>query len=1027
MEFIWSTHFQLRTFLHTRIYFIASPAGTGRAESEAALHVIWVLCYESTYIRHPDNMECTILFETRMYLNPDMNMLSRREFLELMGRGSLLAAMGAPAARAIAGPGVSPGGIQFRVNGRPMTVGNKREISLLEYLRTDLGLHGAKYGCGVGVCGACTVLIGRRPVRSCLVNVNYLDGLDITTIEGLGGETALDPIQKTMADLGVFQCGYCAPGFILASAALLDLHPHPTVEQVREAFYGNLCRCTGYLPIIFAVRAVNNPDLKTYLQKSPRSGMGVSKCDVLAEAKVTGRLEYARDHYQPDQLTGRVVWSRHAHAVVKEIDVSQALNVPGVIRVLTHQDIPGRKTFGSVVPDQPVLVRDKVKCPADAVALVLAESPSAARSGAEKVRVVYDPLPGIFSPEAALAPGAPLLAEKGNVCATTKAFKGSVEEGRQKAAVVVRQTYRTPLVEHAYLETESCLTHVDENGYLIVVTASQTPHSFRDQIALICGLPKERVQLKTTLAGGAFGAKGDLTIQHLCALGTFVTGRPVRIQLSRSESIRVHVKRHPFTLSYETGADSQGRLTHCLVEGTADAGAYQSASAIVVEDAATFATGPYQIDHLSVRITGVFTNNPNCGAMRGFGVPQVCLAMERQMDELAARLGLDPLEFRLKNILEEGKTSQWGQVMGRDTGIKACLEALKNPVREAAGQVSLNPGEKLGLGFAACYKNASTPTWLPLGRADVKYRLTRHGRFSISVGSCELGQGLATALTRIASQTLGIPAALIDIEFGSTKNTTSPVLTTSSQATFLTGGAVADGAPVFRRQVLDAAARILKLDPERIDLAGDGIVDVSTREISATYTELAWRSQIAGRELVMSHHYTPPITNIHLPERVEKTGPEQAILPSLAYGAQAALVAVDPDSGDIRVLKIIAVQDVGRAVNPTAIDGQIYGSVVMGLGWCLKERLQVQNGRIVNDNLDTYHIPRSKDVPDIQPIIVEVPDLMNPFGAKGLGEVPLLPVAPAVLNAIRNAVGVSLNRIPISAADIKKAMIETGP
>ena len=527
--------------------------------------------------------------------------------------------------------------------------------------------------------------------------------------------------------------------------------------------------------------------------------------------------------------------------------------------------------------------------------------------------------------------------------------------------------------------------------------------------------------MRTTPAGGAFGGKGDLTVQHLCALATVTTGLPVRLDLTREESFRVSIKRHPFTLTYETGADETGRLTHCRVRGLADAGAYNSASLVVVDDAAVFSTGPYQIDNIDVEIKAAFTNNPTCGAMRGFGVPQVCLAMERQIDELARKLGIDPLEMRLINALDQGRVSQWGQVMGPGVGVKACLETLKKTV-PGRDSFTAGPDEKIGLGYAACYKNASTPTHIPYGRTDVDFVLNRQGRMVIYAGSSELGQGLVTALAGIAAERLDLPQELFEVVFGSTTRTGSQVLTTSSQATFLTGGAVFHGAPGFRDLLISVAADVFSLEKDNLVLGPGGLLDVETKRVVVTYANLAWRAGLAGRDLSWHFEYAPPVSTMDAPKVVEKIGPDQVILPSLGYGAQAALVAVNVKTGRVRVIRIYAAQDVGRAINPAGVAGQILGGVVMGLGWCLQEQVRLDRGRILNPNLDAYFIPRSRDIPEIEPLIVEVPDPLGPTGAKGLGEVPLLPTAPAVLNAVLDAVGISLDEIPVSARAVRKKM-----
>ena len=654
-----------------------------------------------------------------------MGRYTRREFLRILGLAPAVYWYGSGRALAYTPKRVT-------INGQSLGIPTSFSGSLLDWLRGELGLSGTKYGCGRGVCGACTVLIAGRPIRACQVDPVHAAGLEVVTIEGLGGSEGLDPIQQTMADLCVFQCGYCAPGFVLTCKALLNVNPHPSEAQIREALSGNLCRCTGYQRVIRAVRAVNDEEYRGYLIKQPKSGLPAR--DPLTLPKLTGSLVYGQDARMDGQLEAVVVWSGEAHAEVMGLDVSRALAVPGVLKVLTSRDIPGVSFFGSVFQDQPVLVRDRVRFPGDALAVVLAESLESARRGAGLVKAAYRPLPAVFDPESALAEGAPQLTPKGNTAHQTNCRKGDPEGAREKAAVIVKGRYRTPRVDPGHLEPEACLTYVDEQGRLVVKGPSQAPMSYRDQIADICALDRDRVRLETLPAGGAFGARGDMSIQHLCALGTQATGRPVRLALTREEAALVHVTRHPFIMDYETGADAQGRLTHCLVKGLVDAGAYQSATLPVVENAAAFATGPYQIDDLAVEITAAFTNNPVSGAMRGFGVPQVCLGMERQMDRLAARLGLDPGEFRRINILEEGRVAQWGQVMGSETGAKACLEAAMGAAREMSTLIKPDPLEKMGVGLACGYKNTSTPTYLPLGRTDVFLELAHDGLIEIEVG-----------------------------------------------------------------------------------------------------------------------------------------------------------------------------------------------------------------------------------------------------------------------------------------------------
>jgi len=951
--------------------------------------------------------------------------LNRREFLKLLGISAAPLAGGVGASRALARL-TGALSVSFAVNNRRYTIEGGKSRSLLDYLRYGLGLTGVKYGCGKGVCGACTVLIQGRAMRSCIIDIQHLDGLKITTIEGLGGRGSLDPIQQTFADLGVFQCGYCAPGIILTTKALLKETPYPSERQIREALYGNLCRCTGYQQIFEAIRAVNDRDYFRRLLKHPYSVVVGFNGDLLARDKVSGRLEYAADRGFSGQLFAQPVFSEHPHARVLSIETEKAAALPGVFRVLTSRDIPGKNRFGSIIPDQPVLVEDRVRCLGDVVALVVAEKPERARAAASLVKVHCQPLPALFEMEKALTPGAPRMTPKGNLCWRVTCKKGSIAEGRAKSAFIEKQVYHTQFVEHAYLETESCVTYIDGQGRMMVRSGSQAPHSYRDQIAAICKIPKEQVVMQTTVAGGAFGAKGDLSVQHLCALATLKTGRPVRLQLTREESIRLHVKRHPFRLEYETGVDRDGNLTFCVVRALADAGAYHSASLAVVENAASFGTGPYSVPHVDVEATAVFTNNPVCGAMRGFGVVQVCLAMERQIDELARKLGRDPLSLRLQNCLDRGKVSQWGQVMGAGTGIGSCLRQLKDLIREAKDKVVPGPNERVGLGVAAGYKNASSPSHVPWGQADVRFILNQHGRFIVYAGGCELGQGFANVIAQFAAAGLGVPLRLVRVVFGSTDQTQSATLTSASQQTFIAGNAALKGGEKFAARIVTAAADFFHLRREDLRLGGKGVVRKKDGKLVASYHEISWRTRLEGTPLVLSYTYDPPMKTVDLPKVVTKIGPEQAVVPSLGYVAQAALVKVNERNGAVKVLKVFSVHDAGRVANYRGVRGQVFGGIVMALGGCLKEELKVEKGRILNDNLDTYTIPRSRDIPEIEMAFVEEADPLGPLGAKGIGELPSLPTAPAVLNAIRDAVGVRLNAIPLSAERIAAELKRKG-
>jgi aldehyde oxidoreductase len=875
-----------------------------------------------------------------------------------------------------------------------------------------LHLAGTKNGCGVGECGACTVLLDGEPVAACITPAYKAAGCRVTTIEGVGDPNgSLHPIQKVFLAEGAIQCGFCTPGMVLTAKALLEKNPSPSDGEIRLAFTGHLCRCTGYTRITRAVQRAADAmqkgidiDVDT---GADSTGIGQSVVRQDGAAKVTGSFQFGADLEADGMCYAAALFSPHPYAEVLSIDISSAEALPGVVKILTARDVPGKNAQGIIIPDQPVFVPvgARVRSVSDILALVVAETPAAARAAADRVRVDYRVLDGVFTAQQALAPEAPILHEPppgvppSNIMYATHVEKGDVDGALRQAEFVVERTYRTPFAEHAYLEPEAGLAAVDENGLITVWMASQavTIHSYI--LADILGVPPSQVRLVHVSPGGAFGARNDLSLHPYLALAALQTRRPVRMVLTRAESLRFHTKRHAMQHTLRLGATRDGRLTALSCEIVADTGAYASAGIPVLDQATIFATGPYEIPNVRIVGTSVYTNNIACGAMRGFGIPQSAFAIETAMDEMAEKLGLSPFELRRRNGIKENSTTSTGQPVGTSAPYLETLAQIEAAVPAALASLPPpRPGHHRGVGVASSIKNVGIGLGLPEA-TGVSMELTWDGRILVRYGGAELGQGANTTIAQLAAEATGLPYRLIDVLACDTLNTPDGGITSASRTTFMSGNAVVQAAPLFLQKI-------------RAEMAPGHAID------EPALTALAGRLREENRTLRVDTTYTPPPTYALQP------GPpsDQARFVAFTYATQAAIVDVDLASGEVAVRKIIAAHDVGRAINPSGVKGQIEGSCVMGLGYALSEELILDQGRLVTDTLAKVGIPTIDHAPPVDVILVEVPDPIGPFGAKGIAEAALIPTAPALINAIHAAIGVRLDRLPATPDRVAGAL-----
>ncbi|TEU14096.1 MAG: 2Fe-2S iron-sulfur cluster binding domain-containing protein, partial [Anaerolineales bacterium] len=663
--------------------------------------------------------------------------------------------------------------IGFHVNSNFRKVEVGRKTTLLQVLRDEFRLTGTKNGCGQSRCGACTVIVDGKAVRSCVYLAHRANGKRVETIEGLARDSELHPLQEAFIEHGAIQCGFCTPGMIMAAKALWDAKPGPTREDIYQALELNLCRCTGYAKIIEAILAASGQRPEVGKARPPTTVPGVAERFGLAHrslvprlavghplprpdarAKATGEAVFAADLYPSTgsghrfegMLYGKVLRSRYPHARVLQVDASKAKALPGVVAVLTAADVPGARNHGLLRNDWPVLAYDKVRYVGDAVAVVAAETEEIAEAALKLIEVGYEPLPVVASAEAALAENAPLIHEEGNVLKHLTFQRGDVEAAFAQADIVIENEYRTPAGDHSFLEPEAGVATVDDEGNVTVYAGSQIPFDDQRQIAASLDLPQEKVRVVQTQVGGAFGGKEDVHVQIHVALLAQATGRPVKLVFTRQESMIVHPKRHATVIRLKTGATKAGKLLAVQAHIVGDTGAYASLGEPVMTRTATHASGPYEVPNFKVDCYAVHTNNPPAGAYRGFGVPQATFASETQMDILAEELGMSPFDLRRVNALKVGATTATGQTLQESVGLLECLERVESQISNLQPLIS-NLQSRRGWGVACAYKNVGLGDGLA-DSAGAEVELLDDGRAIVRAGAAEVGQGLVGVLAQ---------------------------------------------------------------------------------------------------------------------------------------------------------------------------------------------------------------------------------------------------------------------------------------
>ena len=908
--------------------------------------------------------------------------------------------------------------LNFSVNGRAISVSTSPAARLSTILRDNLGLTGTKIGCDAGDCGACTVLLDGDPVCACLVAVGQAEGCDVTTVEGLAARPPLfDRVQKSFLSHGAAQCGACTPGMLIAATALLERNPAPSETEVTDAIGGVLCRCTGYRKIITAILDAGSGDLAA---PSPAAGAAVGARLVRLDGKrkVDGSEIFGADETPVQTLVLRAIRSPYHRARfrVGNLEAFKASH-PGIAGIFTAKDVPGEDCYGVIPPlaDQPVFAHVEARYRGEAIAAVAGAPSTMEALDLSKFPVTWEELPPLMTIDAALAPAAPRIHahRPDNVLVRGRVVSGDVEKALAEADVVVEDAYETGFVEHAYIEPEAGFAR--RIGDSIEVQAcTQSPYMDRADIAKILGIPPEAVRIIPTAVGGGFGSKLDLSVQPFVALAAWHLRRPVRMVYSRNESIVSTTKRHPARMRARAGATRDGKLLALDFTADFNTGAYSSWGPTVAARVPVHASGPYRVPHYRALTRAVHTNSVPAGAFRGFGVPQAAIAQEQLYDDLADRLNIDKLEFRILNALTNESPTVTGQVLGEGVGIRACFEALRPRWQAAhAEATSFNASASgpllRGVGVAGMWYGCGN-TSLP-NPSTVRVGLKRDGRIALHQGAVDIGQGSNTIVAQICADALGAPIDRFDLLSGDTAITPDCGKTSASRQTFVTGKAAHMAGTDLRRAILRLAnacdcAEIIFEDGRVIINDGD-----KQQAFDLANVPLDQRGYVFTGEAT----FDPPTS----PLDENGQGRPYAVF---GFGAHMAEIVVDRDLGTIRVLKVTAAHDVGRAINPTLIEGQIEGGVAQGLGMALMEEFFPGKG----ENLHDYLIPSAGDIPPVESILIEDLSSIGPFGAKGIGEQAVIPTAPAILNAIYHAVGVRIRKTPATPDRVRAAILSSG-
>jgi putative selenate reductase molybdopterin-binding subunit len=977
--------------------------------------------------------------------------------------------------------------LELRINGMIKSLDVAPNEALMTMLRRE-GYFSVKHGCETGECGACTVLVDGVARPSCVMLAAQAGGCTLTTVESLGSARKLHPVQEAFVDSGAIQCGFCTPGMLLSAYALLQKNPHPGEQEVRDALSGNLCRCTGYVkPVQAVLRAaailrgesvtpLSSPassenfkpwdpgrsplehaeygagggapqadDPAAGASSDPSAGgtatlvdtrtqtdlsvVGKPERKVDAIKLVTGKPAFVDDIELRAMLYAKLLTSPHAHAIIRDIDASQARALPGVQAVLTYKDVPrvpyttAGQSWPEPGPHDQYCLDNRVRFVGDRVAAVAAETPEIAAQALGLIRVDYEILPALLDPRRATSPDAPLIHPEAesyriydaarNVAAYLHAEVGDVERGFAESDLVVEGDYVVPQVQQTPIENHLVITYWDEDDRLVVRTSTQVPYHVRRIISPVIGLPPRRIRVVKPRIGGGFGGKQEVLLEDICALLTIATNRPVKLEFSRAEEFRSSRSRHPQILHMKTGVRRDGTFVANQMTLLANTGAYGTHAMTVQSNTGSKTLPLYPCPNIRFEAEVVYTNLPPAGAFRGYGVPQGFFALESHVDEIARRLGMDALELRRKNWLKEGDENPLAQALGEgkegyaqvieSCGLPQCLRIVEERLDWAKRRGKGGSGRfRRGVGVSLAMHGTAIPG-LDMGGASIK--LNDDGSFNVLVGATDIGTGSDTVIAQIAAEVLGV--RMEDIIMHSSDTDFAPFDTGAyaSSTTYISGGATKKAAEQVRAQILEVASRMLKSDA--------GSLTLHNRVITARHGQSVTVSQVALHSLHVENQ-----------QQIMSTASWMSYNSPPPFAAQGAEVEVDCETGAVRVLKAVSAVDAGRVVNPIMAEGQIEGGVTQALGYGVcEEMVYDEQGALLTTNLSDYRIYSAVDMPQMESYLVETHDPFGPFGVKAIAEIPIDGMAPAVANAVADAIGVRVNQIPLTPERVLRAIL----
>ncbi len=980
--------------------------------------------------------------------------------------------------------------LELRINGVIKSLDVAPNESLMTTLRNE-GYFSVKHGCETGECGACTVLVDGVPRPSCVTLAGQAGGCTLTTVESLGTARQLHPLQEAFIDTGAIQCGFCTPGMLLSAYALLKRNPRPTEEEVRDTISGNLCRCTGYVkpvqavlraaaimrgeavepisrpgsnenfrpwdpgrsPLEHAEHGASNPDeedkpgnlgsgkgtagggtatLVDTRVSTELSVVGKAERKVDAVKLATGKPAFVDDIELRGMLHARLLTSPHAHAIIRDIDASQARALPGVHAVLTYKDVPripyttAGQSWPEPGPHDQYCLDNRVRFVGDRVAAVAAESPEIAEQALQLIQVDYEVLPALLDLRKAMDPDAPRIHPEPesyrihdasrNIAAHLEAEVGDVERGFAESDLVVEGEYIVPQVQQTPIETHIVITYWDEDDRLVVRTSTQVPYHVRRIIAPIIGLPPRRIRVVKPRIGGGFGVKQEVLIEDICALLTLATDRPVKLELSRAEEFRSSRSRHPQIIRMKTGVMRDGTMIANSMELLANTGAYGTHSLTVQSNTGSKTLPMYPCPNIRFVAEVVYTNLPPPGAFRGYGVPQGFFALESHIDEIAKQLGMDALALRRKNWIEQGEENPLAKVLGEgkegytqiieSCGLPQCLQIVEERLgwqekRGKGGTGRLRRGVGVSLAM-----HGTAIAGLDMGGASIK--LNDDGSFNVLVGATDIGTGSDTVIAQIAAEVLGVHVEDIIMHSSDTDFTPFDTGAYASSTTYISGGATKKAAEQVRQQILTVAGSMLRSDPEKLT--------IKDRIITAPNGQTVTVSQVALHSLHVENQ-----------QQIMSTASWMSYDSPPPFAAQGAEVEVDTETGAVRVLKAISAIDAGRVINPITAEGQIEGGSTQALGYGVcEEMIYDQHGALLTTNLSDYRIFSAPDMPQMETHIVETSDPFGPFGAKAIAEIPIDGMAPAVANAVADALGLRIRQIPLTPERVLHAIHAQG-